>query len=285
MHPECNSPGMHRIWLIGGTSESREVADRLSVAGLPWVATVTSDRARRLYAAWSEQPVWVGRLDPVCLVPWLTQAQIGAIVDASHPFAVEISRLAIATGLPYLRYERSPVPPDPATIVLPNFAALLAPEFAPESTPESAPESTPGSAPEFAPNYLDGRRVLLTTGVKNLELVRPWLGRSHLWARILPTAASRQAAIAAGFPPDHLVPQQLPTTFAAERSLWQRLGIDTVVMKAAGAASGADLKQAVARSLGIRAIMIARPAIVYPAQTSDLGAIVPWLRRLQNGAC
>lgn len=247
---------MQRIWLIGGTSESRTVADRLSCAGMPWVATVTSDRARRLYGDWPTQPVWVGRLDAGMIAPWLTQFQVGAIIDASHPFAVDISRLAIATGLPYLRYERPPVPHDPETVVLPNFAALLVPE------------------------YLRGRRVLLTTGVKTLGQVRPWLGRSHLWARILPTETSRQAAIAAGFPPDRLVPQQLPTTFAAERSLWQQLGLDTVVMKAAGAASGTDLKQAVARSLGIRAIMVARPAIAYPAQTSDMAAIIPWLTGL-----
>jgi precorrin-6A/cobalt-precorrin-6A reductase len=242
------------IWLIGGTSESRAAAMALDAAGLPWLVTVVSDRARQLYAGCSGQ-VLVGPLAPRAIAQLIQTQGITCIVDASHPFAVDISRQAMATGLPYLRLER----PSPAiasqTLCFPDWASLLQAQ------------------------QLLGQRILLTVGVKMLPLFVPWCDRAEVWARILPVETSMQQALQSGVPRDRLIPMALPVTADQERQLWQSLAIDTVITKSAGRAGGLDIKQQVAQALNVRLVVVDRPAIAYPHQTSQVEAIAPWCRQ------
>ncbi|MEM6446287.1 MAG: cobalt-precorrin-6A reductase [Cyanobacteria bacterium P01_D01_bin.123] len=249
------------IWLVGGTSESIAIASYLSAYGLNWLATVTTPRAAKQYAEWP------GRAEVVVLtestaIDWAQNHSLSAIVDASHPFATHISQVAIATArtldIPYLRYERPRILLAPETILLPDFPVLL------------------------QEHHLDKRRVLLTTGVKSLTLFRNWHQRSQLWVRILPTERSRTAAIAAGFPPERLIAQQLPIERASEQELWRSLAIDTVVTKAAGVEGGLDVKQEVARDLGVKLIAIDRPAMTYPRQTSHVEGVLAFCQTVAN---
>ncbi len=235
------------IWLVGGTSESRTIARRLSARQLPWVATVASDRACRLYTGLPGR-IRTGRLTRATIGQFLAGERIRAIVDASHPFAVEISQLAAATGLPYLRFERSPVPARPPAVLLPDLEALLAPE------------------------YLENRTVLLLLGVKALPRFRNWHDRTELWARILPE--SQAQALAAGFPGERLILETPPVSPQKERSLWQKLGVQAVATKASGRAGGFATKLAVARELAVPLLTIARPVVDCPARTQDLAAVV-----------
>ncbi|WP_017662073.1 cobalt-precorrin-6A reductase [Baaleninema simplex] len=235
------------IWLIGGTSESRSIAQRLSQQGCSWVATVVTPSAVRLYQGLPGQ-VQVGALDAESVRGAIAKYGIRAIVDASHPFATEISHLAMSTGLPYLRFEREDYPLEPPAESLPDLEAL------------------------FQPQYLENRRVLLTLGVKALPRFRPWQQRSRLWARILPTAEAQ--ALQAGFSKEQLICDRPGTDIAAERALWQRLQVDTVVTKASGAPGGVPVKLAVARTLGVRLLVVDRPSLAYLQQTQDLDEVV-----------
>ena len=112
-----------KVWLIGGTSDSREIAKVLSDRQISWVATVVTNRAQRLYHN-LPGTVHVGSLMAEDLPGWLEHHGITHIVDASHPFATEISRLAIATSLPYLRYERPALDLIPIVQQNPNIATF-----------------------------------------------------------------------------------------------------------------------------------------------------------------
>ncbi|ESA38684.1 cobalt-precorrin-6x reductase [Leptolyngbya sp. Heron Island J] len=235
------------IWLIGGTSESRAIAQRLTKQGIPWLVTVVSPTAARLYA---ELPglVQTGALTPAGIQALIQRHGIHAIVDASHPFADEISQQAMATGLPYLRFERPVCPLDSPAESLPDLDTLLQPQ------------------------YLENRRILLTLGIKALHRFQPWQQRACLWARILPTAQTQ--AIQVGFKPEQLICDRSPTDALAEQALWQRLGIDTVVTKASGGPGGVPIKLAAAKTLGVRLLVIARPQMAYPQQTHTLDQVV-----------
>ena len=261
------------IWLVGGTRDSAHFSHRLTAAQLPWVATVTTSDALRLYDP-------VDRLPPRSLtqnqrllqipsapgkaiacslsadsIPdFLEQQTITAILDASHPFAAQISQLAIQTAatyaLPYLRYERPEVPFSPDTLRFPDFSSLL-------------------QSPS-----LHHRRILLTTGVKTLHLFSPLLSHTQLWARILPAERSLAMAIAAGFPEDRLIQKRPPVPLAEERQLWRKLSIDTVITKSSGAPSGLRLKQTLAQEMGIQLIAVNRPSVQYPAVTTDFSEAI-----------
>lgn len=244
---------MVRVWLIGGTQESAALAAALEGAAYPYTVTVTTPGAIALYPQGKWGRVWVGRLTPKTMDEFIRTQTIAAVVDASHPFAEEITRGAIAAAsrwhLPYLRLKR-PHQLESGAIYLDSFETLL------------------------AGNYLRGQRVLLVVGMKVLPSFAPWQEKATLFARILPTQQALSAAIAAGFAPERLLALRPPVSFALEKALCQQWQISLLVAKASGSAGGEDVKAAVARELGIGAIFIARPPENSPHSTQDLSQVL-----------
>jgi precorrin-6A/cobalt-precorrin-6A reductase len=202
-----------RIWLIGGTQESAQLAAAIAAARLACTVSVTTETAQQLYVfsvqkaeSHASLQVWIGRLTPETAASFLQQQQIVAVLDASHPYAVEISQLAIAIttqlGIPYLRFER----PDwkeegerdeggrmrdegekkEKGLVFQSFSELVATDI------------------------FQGQRVLLIVGYRPLALFQPWQDRATLFARLLPSVTAIEAAIAAGFTPDRLFAMRPP---------------------------------------------------------------------------
>ena len=250
-----------RLWLIGGTTESATLAHAIASLGLPCTVTVTTAAAEALYPTTPMLRVRVGRLDVGQLEPFLQEQRIAAVLDASHPYAVEISRMAIraaaARHIPYLRFERVAVDAqadNQQVITLDSFNTLV------------------------AGDYLHQQRVLLTIGYKALHLFCSWQERSTLFARILPAVKSLEAAIAAGFASDRIIALRPPVTAELEKALWRHWDISLVVTKASGVAGGEDVKRSVAAELGIPLIVIARPTIDYPQKTSELSVALEFCR-------
>lgn len=243
-----------RIWLIGGTQESSKIAS--AIAHIPCTISVTTESARSLYPSTPNLNVCVGRFTLTQIEEFLLREQIVAILDASHPFAVEISQNAIAASqklkIPYLRYERPVLEQGEGERL--DFQTLL------------------------SGNYLHQQRVLLTLGYRPLHLFQPWQSRATLFARILPSAIALEAAIASGFTPDRLICLRPPVSADLESALIKQWDISLLVTKASGTPGGEHIKRTVASVLGIPLIVIARPAFEYPQQTSDLSVALDFCR-------
>ena len=240
------------IWLIGGTSESVTLAKAISLCQIPLVITVTSQSAQALYPVGSN--ILVGCMNQIQMQSFCQNNLIQAVVDASHPYAVEVSRQAIAVtaqlNLPYLRFERTnyqpsdSIAPNSSIIQLDSFTTLL------------------------SGKYLQNQRVLLTVGCKSLPLFQAWQHRATLFARILPKLESLEIALESGFTSDRLIAIRPPISTNLEMALWQKWQISIVVTKASGRAGGEDIKRQVATELNVPLIIIARPQVLYPQQTS-----------------
>jgi precorrin-6A/cobalt-precorrin-6A reductase len=222
---------------------------------------VTTAAAEALYPKHPRLRVQVGRLDVGKLDQFFRKEQIAAILDASHPYAVEISRMTTRAAaqwqIPYLRFERPTVDArsdNSQVIWLDSFETLL------------------------VGDYLLGQRVLLTVGYKTLPLFHSWQDRSTLFARILPAVTSLEAAIAAGFTSDRIIALRPPVSAELEKVLWRHWDISLVVTKASGAAGGEEIKRSVAAELGMPLVIIARPPVDYPQQTSDFCVALEFCR-------
>ncbi|NJK47489.1 cobalt-precorrin-6A reductase [Candidatus Gracilibacteria bacterium] len=259
-----------KIWLIGGTSESAKIAEALTAEQVPCIVTVTTPAARSLYLPNQYLTIEPALIETSQMAFFCQRKQIAAIVDASHPYATAVSqgaialhaRYAIATAthkqIPYLRYERPLVnshPLDENAIALDSFETLL------------------------EGDYLLGQRVLLTVGYKALPLFQPWQNRATLFARLLPAVNSLEVALRAGFSRDRIIALRPPVSAELEKALWQQWQISLVVTKASGEAGGEDIKRAIALELDIPLIVISRPKIVYPQQTSDIGEVLAFCRQ------
>lgn len=246
------------IWLIGGTTESVALAKAIAAANLPQIITVTTENARKLYSP--EFRLDVGCMGRGEMKYFCEQHQVAAIVDASHPYAVEVSQNAIAISLkskiPYLRYERPEIKSSiDNNYVLDSFETLI------------------------RGNYLQGKRVLLTVGCKTLPLFKSCHDQIILFARILPRLESLKIALDSGFTSDRIIALRPPLTRELEAALWQQWQISLVVTKASGKAGGEDLKRQVARDLQIPLITISRPQVSYPQQTSCLARVLDFCQQ------
>lgn len=187
--PELAPRSPTRLWLIGGTRESVELAEALRGQRLPFWVTVTTASARQMYGPGIT--VQVGPLASAEMQAWIWQAGIAAIVDASHPFAVEVSRGAIAAAarcqLPYLRFER---------------ARGSSGAMAPAGDGDRGVQSVPNLAALLMPERLVGQRTLLILGYRMLHYFQPWQAQTRLFARILPSVVALEAALGAGFGSD-----------------------------------------------------------------------------------
>lgn len=248
-----------RIWLIGGTTESVQLASALDNAGLPGVITVLAASAQTLYPQALGLTICTGALTDHTWQTFCRDHQISAILDASHPYATEISKLAMQAStqlqIPYLRFERfseadDRVTQNPWVVKVDTISQLVNGQ------------------------YLEGQRVLLTLGSKWLSLFQECQSTSTLFARILPRAQAFQAADDAGFSCDRIIALRPPISFDLEKALWQQWQISVVVTKASGQPGGEDIKRRVAQALGVTLIIIKRPILPYPHQTSDIEAAV-----------
>jgi len=242
------------FWIIGGTSESVMVAQAIAGNNFSCVVTVTTASAVKLYPVLPNLRIRVGQLKEFQIHDFIQQEKIIAIVDASHPYAIAISETVIKVAqslhLPYLRYERGELVPNQNITVLENFQTLL------------------------TGNYLTNQRVLLTVGYKILPRFKIWQSQAVLFARILPSMESLKVALDSGFTSDRLIAIRPTISMDLEKALWQQWNISLVVSKASGQAGGEDLKQKVSQALGIPLIVIARPKVDYPQQTSNLDEVL-----------
>lgn len=182
------------IFMLCGTSDARELALNLSRQGLPLQASVvTPSAAERLEAAAIRTRV--GRLDKPAMISLLQEGSYRAVVDGSHPFALEAHANAMgaaaALGLPYFRYERQSLIYDshPRLIVVHSY----------EEAARKARE-------------LKGS-IMLTTGGKTLEVfAEALLGDPdiRLTVRLLPCLENMEKCLSLGIEQRNIIALQGP---------------------------------------------------------------------------
>jgi precorrin-3B C17-methyltransferase len=253
------------VWVFSGTSDGNALAHQIAESGQPVVVSSATD-----YGAEVTQlncpgvAVVSGRLGIERRRELLAETGARAIVDATHPYASEMSQqlieLTAEMALPYLRYERP-------------------------ATPDSYPVQHCASMAEAAELAIErGQRIFLATGSKNLAtfLNAPGASERGWFARIAPEPQQLQRAIDLGIPRSHLCVMQGPFSQGFNEALWQDWGIDCVITKESGDAGGYRAKTAAAAALGIPLIVVDRPKVEYPAVAQDFASVLTHLDSLKN---
>ncbi|MEL4894923.1 cobalt-precorrin-6A reductase [Crocosphaera sp. Alani8] len=243
-----------KLWLIGGTGDSVTIGQSIKDNSFHCLITVTTPTAAKLYPSDSLVDLQIGKLDTANIRQLCHRETIKGIIDASHPFAVNISQTVMQVaeneGIPYLRYERPSLTDNSYPLYLNSFEDLI------------------------RGDYLRNKRVLLTIGCKNLDQFQSWHQQATLYARILPQLDSLQMALKAGFSSSQIIALRPPITLELEQALWQQWAIDLLVTKASGTQGGEDIKVQVAKKLAVPLIVIKRPLLNYPQQTEQLSDII-----------
>jgi precorrin-6A/cobalt-precorrin-6A reductase len=239
--------GPPRVLVLGGTQEARELADALVDDG---VDTILSFAGRTTAPAASAARVRSGGFGGAAgLAGYLREASLSACIDATHPFAANMSRNAAeacaAAGVPRL--------------------ALVRPEWVPVD----------GDRWVFVDDVAQAARLLPPMGKRVFVAFAE--GLTPLAGLDLDFLVRRAEPIPVDLPGARLLVQRGPFVRAAERDLLAAERIDVVLAKASGG-DGARAKLDAARNLGLPVLMIRRPPAPPGPHVADVAAARAWAR-------
>ena len=220
-----------QVLVLGGTGEARRLAAALLAEG---VGVLSSLAGRVAEPVLPEGDVRIGGFGgPEGLADWLATHRPRAVVDATHPFAAQITAHAAAAarahGTPLLRLQRPGWTPQPGDTW--RFVDSLT---------------------EAAAAVAGHRSVFLTTGRQGVRAF------ADLPGRVLVRSVD---------PPDEPLPpgatlllDRGPFSVADELALMREHAVDVVVTKDSGGHM-TEAKLSAARELGVPVVLIRRPAL------------------------
>ncbi len=230
------------ILLLGGTSDTAPLASKLAGAGYRVLVSTATDTPLAIGSCNRRIRRRMGRLDKNGLISLIQKEHIQVIVDATHPYAVQIRETANSVadllGLPYLTYIRP-------SVIKENDPVCFAEDH--------------GQAAELACSF--DVPVLLTTGSRNLThyVQKTKKAGVPLVVRVLPCDNSLKACRLAGVKGENIITGRGPFSAEDNSTVIRKFHIGVIVTKDGGAASGVRNKLEAAQKEGCHVVIIRRP--------------------------
>ncbi len=240
-----------RLLILGGTTEASALARQL--AGRADLNPILSFAGRTQGLTAPPIPFRVGGFGGIAgLAAFLTEAKIDAVIDATHPFAAQMSRHAAVAcqdlRVPLARFTRPPWGRHDGDrwICVPDMAAAVC---------------ALGESP---------RRVFLTIGGLQLGAFAAAPQHHYVVRSIDPPGPI------AALPSHRLILGRGPFGLADEIALLREERIEVLVSKNSGGAA-TEAKLAAARALDIEAVMIERPPAEAVRTFETVDAVCGWI--------
>lgn len=229
------------ILLIGGTSETAQLASALAEAGFKVLISTATD-IRLDVGVHPHLSRRTGLLDQEEIVKIVAERGIRTIVDASHPYAASIratARQAASTAnIPYMNWVRPSALEKSERVVVSDNHYLAA---------------------QTACSF--GVPVLLTTGSRNLVpyVVEAERNKVDLVVRVLAHPDSLAACRRAGVKSERTVAGRGPFSLDQNLKVLKKFNIGVLVTKDSGVAGGVPEKLEAARIHNCRVVVVRRP--------------------------
>ncbi|MEL7464822.1 MAG: cobalt-precorrin-6A reductase [Pseudomonadota bacterium] len=238
------------LLILAGTLEARALAGAVAARGMRATVSFAGRVAR---PAPHDLPQRIGGFGGAAgLARYLAEERITHVVDATHPFAAQMSRNAVAAcaeaGVPLIALTR------PAWSEKPGDQWRCVADIASAVAALAHPR----------------RNVMLAVGRMHLAEFAANPQHRYLLRLVDPPA------VPLPFPEAEVIIARGPFDEASDRALMEAHGIDLVVSKNGGGA-GANAKIAAARSLGLPVVMIDRPPQPERREVHDVEAVFDWL--------
>ncbi|MCL5961734.1 MAG: precorrin-6A reductase [Chloroflexi bacterium] len=236
-----------RVLVISGTREGREISALLSGEGyVPLTSTVTDYGAQLVRESCSDAEIYVGALEAQQMAHLCQERRVDLVIDASHPYAVQVTRNAATTcrkaKIPYLRYDRP-------TIALDH--PLIYPVLDYREAAEKAVKLAGGQGAVFS--TIGANRLAPLVEIARAASVR-------LVVRVLPQVESLERCLRLGIQPREIVALQGPFSYELNKILLRDYQAAALVTKDGGSVGGADTKIKASLDLKVPVVLIARPA-------------------------
>ena len=253
----------HNIIVIAGTADARHIIHELAALELNITATVATWFGKELLSEHRGIDIRDGRLDAEEMKKLIGETSADCLVDASHPFAREVSVNAIKAcselNVPYIRFERQGLENDYGSVI-------IADDF----------EDAAKKASKYHGN------IFLTIGSNNLDHFIKNIAdfKERLFVRVLPDSRVLSRCEAVGLNPGNIIAIKGPFTEEMNIEMLKYTEADVIVMKDSGETGGTFEKISAARKLGIPVIMVRKPDIQYTNMVSTVDGVTSFVRKL-----
>ncbi len=241
---------MKRLLILGGTGDGVKLA--CQATNIPGLEVVSSLAGRTIAPKSLVGAVRIGGFGGEAgLVEYLQAAQIDLVIDATHPFAANISWNAAGAvrqvGIPWLM------------LIRPEWERLPQDDWIEVESVEAAVGAIPAGA----------ERIFLTIGRQQLA---PF-AVTDKWCLMRSIDPPDPSIL---LPPGELLFDRGPFSLEHELKLLQDYRIDTIVSKNSGG-DATYAKIIAARQLGLPVVMIQRPVVPKGEAVADVTGAVEWL--------
>ncbi|MBD2463732.1 cobalt-precorrin-6A reductase [Oscillatoria sp. FACHB-1407] len=240
-----------RVLILGGTSDAAELAIRAAEMSEVEVISSLAGRTQRPLVA--SKNTRIGNFGGIAgLTNYLREQQIDLLIDATHPFAAQISFHAVAA----------------ATAATIPYLMVLRPAWERTSGDRWIEVTSHAAAAVVLPEL--AQRIFLTVGRQELAAYAHLQDRWFLMRMIDPPSND-------SIPPGKVLLERGPFSLEEERSLLQHYDIGAIVSKNSGG-DATYAKIIAARESGIPVVMVQRPAIPDGEHVADVESALLWLK-------
>ena len=277
---------MKKVLIYAGTTEGRELAQELARERIYCDISVATEYGRQIMDEKISPYICIlqGRMTAEQMRRKYESEQYLAVVDATHPFATEVSvniRESLrGLDIPYFRLGREKIPG--------------------EAGERQAGERQAGEQQAGEQNYVTRKYVqntaacvealkktegtiFLTTGSKELSaFCREETIRKRLVVRVLPGMESLRECVRNGLEGRQIIAMQGPFSKEMNLAMIRQYQASVLVTKESGKTGGEDTKLAAAGEAQIPSYIILRPSEKTPVM--DMDEVLEQIRRLESMA-
>ena len=249
------------ILVMSGTSDGREVIDRLTKKGYEILATAVTEYGGELIKNKCNCDVIAKALDKEELVELISEKFIKVLIDVTHPYAVNGSQNAMKAadeaGIVYVRYERE------------NIEDSYGRYF-----------DTYSEAEGYL--YKEKGNILFTIGSNNINYFVDRIPLERIFARVLPMKKVVEKCENIGLKPRNIIGLEGPFSKAFNEFLINEFNIKFLVTKETSKVGGFLEKVEAAKSAGIEIIIIRKPEMKYSNEFNSIDQVIEFIDKLQN---
>ena len=242
------------IIVFSGTSDSVEIIKLLLENKYSIIACVATDEGEKMLSTINNIIIKNSRLDENNMINFFKDKKIFSVVDASHPYAENVSKIAMNVcklfNINYIRYER----PSEFSINYYDKSILV----------ESYKEAV---------DYINNMKgnVLITTGVNYInEYKRIFDFDKRVFVRILNNMNSFNRVKSIGLGNNNIISGDGRYTLQDNIDIIKKYNINILITKDTGKAGGFIEKMEACNFMNIFIIIIRRPILLYRNKTENI---------------
>lgn len=250
------------IALFLGTSEGKKILSLLNSFTEDIFISTTTAYGGQLLALYKYKILNTKPLDKIGLAEAFKKNNIKVVVDATHPYATEITRtlmdLCAEHSLEYIRYERPPIidkfKGHKEIIQIESYEQLF----------------------EIMRNIRG--TILNTTGSRNIKKLMDLGIKNRIVHRVLPSVEVMDEYFSLGLKVEDIIAIKGPISYDLNCSFIKEYEAKAIILKDSGIQGGTEEKLRAAIDLGITAFVIGRSIINYENAFYNEEELVEYIR-------